>query len=184
MEQETHSIEQTCFVPLSGSDAVIYLVIASQVKVAAHEDVQADKLHYVGDLRSIIAMHKQHFRTEVDDDGSISKSTSREVIEQMEHLLQRLDDAGLWMCFRMWSILNAKELVHFAVAEAEAVDTDGNSEVAQRQSDSDGYGAIVGFLIVSKSLPVMIPDSGNGHWEICISQVPDWDVVPDELAQG
>jgi hypothetical protein len=163
--------ERTYYLPLSGLDAVNYIVIASQIKVAAHYEVSAEHLHFLDDLRGITSLHKQHSRTEV----------ARELIECMNDLLQRLDDAGLRLCFRMWSILNADELVHLALAEAESIDNEGNSHEAQQKSDSNGYGAVVAFLIMPESIPMLIHDYGNSHTELCVNNVPDWDALPDEL---
>lgn len=157
--------ERTYFLTLSGLDATNYLVIASKIKIAAHDDVQAQHLHFVDDLRSIIHLHKQSSR-----------------IENMDDLLSRLNAVGLRLCFRMWSMHSADELVRMALTEAESIDNEGNSDEAQQKSDSDGYGAIVAFLIVPNNLPVLIPDSGNSHCEICVTQVPDWESLQDELA--
>lgn len=184
MERETCAVESTFFIPNSGLDAANYVLLGMQIKIAAHEDVPLEHLHFADELRDIIAIHKISFRTEVAEDGSVRKSTSREVISRMDELLQRLDAAGLRLCFRMWSISTAQELVRNALAEEAAVETNGYSYDAQRDPDISGYGAIVGFLIVPLTMPLNIPDCGNGHGEICVSQVPDWDVVPDELAQG
>jgi hypothetical protein len=179
---EQATTEGTYFLPFSGLDAANYLVIASQVKVAAHEDVSVEHLHFVDDLRQIIILHKLSLRTEFTEDGFFRKSTSPEVIAQMVDLLARLRHEGLRLYFRMWSVSTAQELVRNALKEAEALDNDGNPEETQRQSDSDGYGAIVAFLIVPECIPMLIHDYGNSHTELCMSQVPDWQSLPNVLA--
>jgi hypothetical protein len=176
------AIERTFFLPLSGLDAVNYIVICTQIKVAIYADVPVENQHFVDDLRDIISIHKQFFKTVVAEDGSVRKSTHREVIERMEDLLLRLDEAGLRLCFRMWSILSADELVKLALSEADTIDSDVVDD-DHSNSQNNGYGAVVGFLIVPQSLPVMIPDSGNGHPEICVDQVPDWDALSDQLTE-
>lgn len=183
MARNECDVEWTCYVPKSGHDATNYILLGTQIKIAAHEDVPLEHLHFVVDLRDIIGLHKQHTRSEVAKDGSVRRSTKREVLNDMEDLLQRLDAAGLRLGFRMWSIHSRDELVRIALREYEAIDTDGNFEEGQRQSDDNRFGAIVAFLIVPDSLPVLIPDSGNGHTEICVTQLPDWESLHDELEE-
>lgn len=183
MARNECAVESTFFIPKSGLDAANYLVIASKIKIAAHKDVQAEDLHFLDDLRQIIILHKRSLRREFTADGFLRKSTSPVVLVCMDGLLARLRDVGLRLCFRMWSRANAQELVGLALAECEAIDNDGFSDEAQRDSDTSGYGAVVGFLIVQHSLPLEIADSCNGHAEICLSQVPDWESLHDELAE-
>lgn len=181
MEEPTIT-ETTFFVPLGGLDAVNYIVIAKQIKVAMHGDVPAEHHHFVDELRSIIELHKLTFRSEVTEDGVIRKSTGVEVIQRMEDLLQRMDAVGLHLCFRMWPLHTVNDLVKFALSEAEVHDSD-DLEEAQQDSYSNSNGAVVGFLIVLNTMPLMIPESGNGHSEICVDQVPDWDALPDLLSE-
>jgi hypothetical protein len=198
--EEKMTAESQYYLPLSGLDAVNYIMLGSVTKVAAHEDVPSQHFHFLDEFRDIIAEYKHTFRTVVTDDGSVRKSTNREVIKCMDNLLQRLDDAGLRLCFRMWSlpfdeIYQEVEITDNVGYKIDHDDSDNydcqidNSECDQINTRLDykrrrqfGCGAVVAFLIVANILPLLIPDSGNGHPEICVNKVTYWDALPDLLA--
>lgn len=177
-ELDAHALAHTFFLPRSGLDAANMIVIASQIKVAANADVPVSHYAFLDDLRSIIALHMQSFLIEVAEKGAVRKSTSREVILRMEDLLQRLDDAGLRLCSRMWSSQTALEMVHIALNADHSNDATDRSCKLPRKVES---GAVVAFLIVRSNMPLVIPESTHGHYEICVNQVPDWDALPNEL---
>ena len=202
MEQESWTIEQTFFVPLSALDAANYIMLGSVLKIADHDEVPAEHHHFLDDLRDIIAIHKQTFRIIVAEDGSVRKSTSMEVAQHMSDLLQRLDESGLQLCFRMWSlpfeeifeevevpnILESKNDSN-CLGDSTDEDADHTSEEAgahhvdfQRRTPF-GCGAVVAFMIVPRNLPMKISENDNGHGEVCICQLPDWNSLKDELAE-
>lgn len=175
---EQDAIALTFFFPKSGIDAVNMIVIASQIKVSAHADVPVLHHAFLDDLRSVIALHRQSFLMEVAENGAVRKSTSTDVIERMNDLLQRLDDEGLRLCSRMWSFHSAQEMVHIALMDVHMSDLKDRSSKLPRKVES---GAVVAFLIVRSNMPLVIPESTHGHFEICVNQVPDWDAIPNEL---
>lgn len=175
---EQDSIVHIFFVPKSGIDAVNMMVIASQIKVSAHVDVPVSHHAFLDDLRYIIALHRQAFLMEVAENGAVRKTTSREVIERMNDLSQRLDDAGLRLCSRMWSFHSAQEMLHLALTDDHSIDPNARTCKLPRKVES---GAVVAFLIVRSNMPLVIPESTHGHYEICVHQVPDWDAIPNEL---
>ena len=188
MEIQIWKTENTFFIPKSGLDAANYILLSTQIKLAIHDETPVKNLHFLSDLQQIIDLHKQTLRTVVAEDGSIRKSTSLDVINSMEDLLQRLDEAGLRLCFRMWSILTADELVTRALSEANALDAIEDTEEShhsylQHDCSGDGNGAVVAFMIIPNSLPTMVPENGVGHKEICVCHLPDWNMLPNELIQ-
>lgn len=198
MRETTRDIQQTFFIPMSGLDAVNYLMLGSEIKVATQEVVPAVHLHFLDDFRDLIRLYRQTYSIVITNDGSARKSVGRELIQRMDEFLQQLESAGLRLCFRMWSLpfvdhapdVGIDEEPHDASVDwnqHEPVVEDAGTAIETTARSIPrfrfGCGAIVGFMIVPQSLPLMIPDAGNSHAVICISQLPDWNSLSDLLAE-
>ena len=127
MDTQTWTTENTYFLPLSASDAANYTMLGTEIKIAALDDVPVEHHHFLSDLREIIAFHKETFRAEVKEDGSLRKSTSREVASRMEDLLERLENAGLLLCFQMWSLPFEEIFEEVEMTAKHECKTDSNS---------------------------------------------------------
>lgn len=157
MFEEDVPIENLYFEPKSAKDTLNYFILASKIFVGTHEDVLPDDGSLALLLQGIISdYHVACISAESDaEKGKVNLAT----IPKLQVLLDQIEQAGCRLVFRMWSDLTPEII-------KEVIDGEEYETVLPTS------GAIVGFIIVPNTLPSMLPEKGNGHREVCVSNVP------------